>query len=219
MKKYLCVVICLLAYLPKSHAQLNVQLLHQLVSESQTEYDKQTEAKNKQAVTSANEEVNRSEMGKFKTRYRELQSRFKTLGLVFDAAQIGLQATPIVNEIIRQQGLIFQLAGQDPLLITLAYQTEVDLSDQAYRLSQYMYALMISIGDLNQMKISDRRMLFGYVLTELRRIEGTSKGLAANLYYANRKRVINSLNPFSEFVNQDKYLIDNILRNADILKN
>lgn len=219
MKRYLYIVICLLAYMPKSHAQLNVQLLHQLVSESKSEYDKQNEARNKQAVTSANEEVNRSEMGKFKSRYREIQSRFKTLALVFDAAQIGLQATPIVREIIKQQGLIFQLAGQDPLLITLAYQTEIDLADQAYRLTQYMYALMISIGDLNQMKVSDRRMLFGYVISELRRIEGTSRGLAANLHYANRKRVINSLNPFSEFINQDKYLIDNILRNADILKN
>lgn len=219
MKRYLYIAICLLAYLPKVHAQLNVQLLHQLVSESQSEYDKQNEAKNKQAVTSANEEVNRSEMGKLKTRYRELQSRFKTLGLVFDAAQIGLQATPIVTEIIRQQGLIFQLAGQDPMLLTLAYQTEIDLADQAYRLSRYMYALMISMGDLNQMKVSDRKMLFGYVLSELRRIEGTSRGLAANLYYANRKRIINSFNPFAEFVNQDKYLIDNILRNADILKN
>lgn len=219
MKRYLYIAICLLAYLPKGHAQLNVQLLHQLVSKSQSEYDKQNEAKNKQAVTSANEEVNRSEMGKLKTRYRELQSRFKTLGLVFDAAQIGLQATSIVTEIIRQQGLIFQLAGQDPLLLTLAYQTEIDLADQAYRLTRYMYALMISMGDLNQMKVSDRKMLFGYVLSELRRIEGTSRGLAANLYYANRKRIINSFNPFAEFVNQDKYLIDNILRNADILKN
>ena len=219
MKTYLYIIICFFAYLPKGHAQLNVQLLHQLVSESKSEYNRQNEAKNKQAVTSANEEVNRSEMSKLKTKYRELQSRFKTLGLAIDAAQIGLQATPIVAEIIRQQGIIFQLAGQDPLLIALAYQTEKDLADKAYRLSQYLYALMISIGDLNQMKGSDRKILFNHVLTELRRIEGASRGLAANLQYANRKDIMNSMNPFAEFVNQDKQLIDNILRNADILKN
>lgn len=219
MKLFISILICLLAYLPKGHSQLNVELIHQLVAESKSENSRQNEARNRQTVTTANEEVNRSEMTKLKSRYRELHSRFKTLALAIDAAQIGLQAMPIVNEIIQQQGLIFQLAGQDPLLIAVAYQTEADLADQAYRLSRYLYALVISIGDINQMKASDRRLLFGHVLTELRRIAGTSRGLAANLYYANRKRLLASLNPFSEFVNQDKQLIDNILRNASILKN
>lgn len=193
------------------HAQLNVELLHQLVQHSKDEHSRQQTARNRQAVTSANEEVNRSKMDELKQKYRRLQSRFHTLGLAIDATQIGLQAAPIITEIIEHQKTIVRLAGDDPLLIAMAYQTEMDIADRAYMLSRYLYALAISIGDLNQMKASDRRLLFGHVLTELRRIEGTSRGLAANMYYTNRKKMLESMNPFSEFVNRDRQLVDNIL--------
>lgn len=217
--KYFILFLILLGIVPEGSAQINVQLLHQLVAESKSEHSKQEEAKNKQAITSANEEVNRSEMSKLKTKYRELQSRFQTLGLAIDATQIGLQAAPVITEIIQQQSLIFQQAGNDPLLILLAYNAEMDMADQAYLLSNYLYGLAISFGDLNQMKSSDRKILFGHVLTELRRIAGASRGLAATMYYASRKKALQSINPFADFINEDKRLVDDILRKVELLKN
>jgi hypothetical protein len=197
---------------------LNVELLHQLVQHSKDENERQKTARSRQALASANEEVNRSKMDELKQKYRTLQSRFHTLGLAIDATQIGLQAAPLIREIVDQQAIIVRLAGQDPLLITMAYQTEADLVDKAYRLSMYLYALAISIGDINQMKASDRKILFGHVLTELRRIAGTSRGLAANMYYSNRKRMLESMNPFSEFINRDRQLVDNILDKLNQIK-
>lgn len=211
MTKIILLGLLLLTICPYAQAQLNVELLHQLVQHSKDENKRQQTARDRQALTSTNEEVNRSKMSDLKEKYRRLQSRFHTLGLAIDASQIGLQAAPIISDIVRQQETIIRLAGNDPLLITLAYTTEVDLADRAYRLSQYLYALAISIGDINQMKASDRKLLFGHVLTELRRIAGTSRGLAANMYYTNRKRLLESVNPFSEFINRDRQLVENIL--------
>lgn len=211
MKTILIAILFLSAGMPRGNAQLNVELLHQLVQHSKDENSRQKTARSRQAVTTANEEVNRSKMDELKQKYRTLQSRFHTLGLAIDATQIGLQAVPIIREIVDHQATIIRLAGQDPLLIGMAYQTEADLADRAYRLSQYLYALAISIGDINQMKASDRRLLFGHVLTELRRIAGTSRGLAANMYYSNRKRLLESMNPFGEYVNRDRQLVENIL--------
>jgi len=211
MKAILILTLFLLVGMPKGNAQLNVELLHQLVQHSKDENSRQKTARSRQAVTSANEEVNRSKMDDLKQKYRTLQSRFHTIGLAIDATQIGLQATPIIREIVEHQTAIVRLAGQDPPLIAMAYRTEADLADRAYRLSQYLYALAISIGDINQMKASDRRLLFAHVLTELRRIAGTSRGLAANMYYSNRKRMLESMNPFGEFVNRDRQLVNNIL--------
>ena len=196
--------------------QLNVQLLHQLVAESKSEHSRQDEAKTKQAVTSANEEVNRGQMNKLKTKYRELQSRFHTVGLAIDAVQIGIEASPIVSEIIRQQSIIYQLASYNPLLITLAFDAERDMADRARMLVNYITALGLSIGDINQMKASDRKILFSHALTELRLIDGACKGLALSMMQATRKR---SLNPFADFINKDKRMVDNILRNVAILKN
>ncbi|MGJ1311721.1 hypothetical protein ACS126_06345 [Sphingobacterium lactis] len=211
MRQLIITGLFLLLGLYQTHAQLNVELLHQLVQHSKDENDRQKTARSRQAVTSANEEVNRSKMDELKQKYRTLQSRFHTLGLAIDATQIGLQAVPIIQEIVEHQSAIIRLAGQDPLLIAMAYRTEADLADRAYRLSQYLYALAISIGDINQMKASDRKLLFGHVLTELRRIAGTSRGLAANMYYSNRKRMLESMNPFGEYVNRDRQLVENIL--------
>lgn len=217
--KYLIFFLILLGIVPEGSAQINVQLLHQLVAESKSEHKKQEEAKNKQAVTSANEEVNRSQMSKLKTKYRELQSRFHTFAIAIDAAQIGLQAAPIISEIVWQQRLIFQQAGNDPLLIVLAYNAEIDLADRAYLLSNYLYGLVLTLGDLNQMKSSDRRILFGHVLTELRQIAGASKGLAATMHYANQKGSLQAINPFQDFINEDKRLVEDILRRMDAFKN
>jgi len=216
MKRTAFIAIIFFGLSVNAYSQLNVQLLHQLVSESKSEHNRQDEAKNKQAVTSANEEVNKTQMGKLKTKYRELQSRFHTIGLAIDLAQIGLEASPLVSEIIRQQSVIYSLASDNPLLIAIALQTEIDLVDRTKMLANYIAGLALSIGEINQMKASDRKMLFSHALTELRLIEGASKGLAASMQQANYKR---SLDPFKNFVNRDKQLIDDIIKNAEILKN
>ncbi|OYD43630.1 hypothetical protein [Sphingobacterium cellulitidis] len=211
MRVFTITVLWLFCIASQAHAQLNVELLHQLVQHSKDENSRQKTARSRQAVTSANEEVNRSKMDELKQKYRTLQSRFHTLGLAIDATQIGLEAAPVIREIVEHQATIVRLAGQDPLLIAMAYQTEADLAERAYSLSRYLYALAVSIGDINQMKASDRKLLFGHVLTELRRIAGTSRGLAANMYYSNRRRMLESMNPFGEYVNRDRQLVENIL--------
>jgi hypothetical protein len=156
-------------------------------------------------------------MIRLKDKYRDIQSRFKTLGLAIDAAQIGLQAYPIISEITSSQTKIYTLCKDDPVLLLLALQTEVDLGDQAERLLNYLYGLCLSTSELNQMKPSDRRMLFMHILTQLRSMSGTSRGLVFSLEFAAKKKIMDSLNPFSDFISSDKKLIDDILRKKELL--
>lgn len=97
--------------------QLNVQLLHQLVAQSKSEHERQAEARNNQTVTSANEAANKTSMTHLKEKYRDIQSRFKTLGLAISAAQIGIDAYPVVSDIISQQHIIFEICSKEPLFI------------------------------------------------------------------------------------------------------
>ncbi|PWS32665.1 hypothetical protein [Pedobacter paludis] len=192
-------------------AQLNVELLHQLVAESKSEHEKQSDARNNQGLASTNESVNKTSLTRLKEKYRDIQSRFKTLGLAISAAQIGIEAYPIVSDIIAQQAIIFNICSSEPLFLPLAIETEADIGDRAYRLLNYLYGLALVAGDLNQMKPADRKMLFFFVVTELRAIAGASKGLAATLGYASRKKAADALNPFSGFINQDRAIIDRII--------
>jgi hypothetical protein len=201
-----------------SHAQVNVELLHQLVAESKSENSKQNNVRTTQATVSATETVNRSQMTSLKSSYRNIHSRFNTLGLMINAAEIGLEAQPIVDEIIDQQTLIVRQAENNPLLVLLAANLEADLAKQAQLLINYVFGIVLSIGDINQMKASDRKMLFGYVLTELQRLDGASRGLATALSNFNKQFHGKSLNPFAGFINQDQTLVDDIMSKAKALK-
>ncbi len=200
-----------------SPAQLNVQLLHQLVEESKQENERQNQARDKQLTAMLNEELNKSEMGSFKSKYRQNMSRFKIIGTAVDALKVGFEASPLVEEIISNQQKMLSLVSSDPLLLLLAYDAEIDMGERAYDLLNYLYALMLSISDIHQIKSSDRKLLFGQVIIELRQIAGASKGLLMSMAYAKSKKTSERLNPFPDFINRDKALIDNIIRRENII--
>lgn len=218
MKK-LSIFFALIVFSLSSWAQLNVTLLHQLVGNSKTEHGKQTDARDRQLVASANEEANKTLMVRLKNTYRDIHSRFNTLGLAIDAAQIGIEAYPLINDIAQSQEAVFSFCKDEPVLSVLAIQSEMDLGDKANSLLNFLYGVALSIGEINQMRQSDRKMLFSHVLTELRLIAGASRGLAVTLRYSSRKNALKNVNPFSDFINTDKVLVEGILRRKDILKN
>jgi len=209
----------LLIFSFQTKAQLNVTLLHQLVGDSKTEHGKQSDARDRQAVSSANEQTNKTLMVKLKDKYRDIHSRFKAVSLAINAVQIGIEAYPLVNDITTSQTAIYEMCKDDPVLLVMAIHSEADLADRANSLLNFLYALSLSVEDINQMKPSDRKLLFSHVLTELKLIAGTSKGLAISLQYSSRKKILDGLNPFSGFINTDKKLVDNILRKTQQLKN
>lgn len=200
------------------YAQLNVELLHQLVQHSKDEHSRQETARNRQAITSANEEVNRGEMGKLKTKYRELQSRFHTLGLVLQGLSMGIESAPIINDIVAQQRRIIGIATDHPEFALLALDAEKGMVDRAIQLGRYLTGLFVSLGDLNQMKASDRRILFGHVIGELRAISGASRGLANTMYYSTRRKLLQPMNPFEDFINEDKRIVESIMRRLEDFK-
>src|SRR5690606_4176870 len=145
--RYIILTLLLLITLTKANAQLNVELLHQLVAHSKDEYDRQITARNRQAITTANEEVNREETSKLKTRYRELHSRFQVLGTALQGLSMCLESAPIVTEIINQQKRIIGIVSTHPEFMLLAIDAERDMAEKAVQLARYLTGLFISIGD------------------------------------------------------------------------
>lgn len=197
---------------------IDVVGMHQLIDESKSEHKQQVDAKNKQAVNTANEQANLTLLQKMKNMYRTLQQRYNTLGTAINIAEIGLYATPMVKHIINYQGQIVALVEKNPAVAILGYQTEIEFVERAEALSGYVTGLTLSIGDVNQMKASDRKLLFDYVLSELSSIQNLSGNMLGLLQYADLSSVLRALNPFQSFVAQDQSMIKNILNNAKYLK-
>jgi hypothetical protein len=210
-RKFALLLATALAVTSSLKAQLNVELLHQLVEHSKDEHGRQQTARNRQAVNLANEEVNRGQMASLKSTYRDIQSRFRTLGTALEALGTGMQSVPILNAIYGSQRQCIELAADHPEFIPLALAAERELVERARQLARYLTGLFISIGDLNQMKASDRRILFGHVITELRAISGSSRALAASLGNAARRKAAAHNGALSDFHEKDRQIVDAIL--------
>ena len=156
---------------------LNIAGIHQLVVDSRAEHGRQETARNRPAQNTVNEQANKTLLFKLKDSYRLLQSRFSFLGMAVSAAEVGLDASPLVSKIISDQSRLYDAAVRDPLLLPLVYQSEVEFVLRAKDLSGYLLGLVLSYGALNQMKISDRKILFDHVISELQQIAALSAGM------------------------------------------
>jgi hypothetical protein len=177
MKRHIILIIFCTIVLKLSAQQstLDIAGIHQLITQSQDENKLQVKAKNQQAANTANEEANLTLLAKLKNTYRTLQERYNSLGTAINIAQIGVYATPMVEQIVSYQKQIVSLTEKTPVLVVLGVQTEIEFAEKAKSLAGYIAGLTLSIGDVNQMKASDRKMLFDYVITELSTIQERCK--------------------------------------------
>jgi len=196
-------------------AQVNVALLHQLVEESKSEYNLQKEAKANQGRNAVNEEVNKNLVNSVKEKYRIVQERFAKLSIVIDAFGIGVTAEPLVNSIIDNQQQILFYCSQNPELLLFAVESEKIFVERSYSLLNYLVGLSASIGVVNQMKLSERRILFQHIIDELREINGLSYTVSKSLQnHIQRKR---GVNPYLAYVATEMALVEEIIQNAKIL--
>jgi len=220
MKK-LILLFALCFALSASKAQqstLDIAGIHQLISQSQDENKLQVKAENQQAANTANEEANLTLLAKLKNMYRTLQQRYNSLGTAINIAQIGVYATPMVEQIVSYQKQIISLTEKNPVLVVLGLQTEIEFAEKAKSLAGYVAGLTLSIGDVNQMKASDRKMLFDYVISELSTIQELSGNLVETLQTSSLNSILRSINPFQDFVDKDKTVAEDIIFNAKYLK-
>ncbi|MEZ2334742.1 hypothetical protein AB6735_03870 [Mucilaginibacter sp. RCC_168] len=197
---------------------LDIVGIHQLVSESQSENKLQISARNRQATVSANEQANLTLLSKVKATYRELQQRYNTLGTAINLADIGIYASPMVSRILSNEAQIIQLTQKNPALLTIGYQSELQFAVQAKDLIGYVTGLTLSLGDINQMKASDRKMLFDYVISELSNIQNLSGNMLGMMQYSNLASLLKAANPFQNFIDVDINIGKDIIQNAKFLK-
>ncbi|UOE52581.1 hypothetical protein MTO98_16005 [Mucilaginibacter sp. SMC90] len=197
---------------------LNIPGIHQLVAQSQSENQFQVSARDRQGLVSANEQANLTILAKIKVTYRELQQRYNALGTAINLADIGFYASPMVSRIVSNQAQIIQLVQKNPALLAIGYQAELQFARQAKDLFSYVAGLSLSIGDVNQMKASDRKILFDYVLSELSRIQDLSGNMLSMLQYSSLASLLKAANPFQNFIDADIAIGKEIIQNAKYLK-
>lgn len=201
-----CTLLCRADY-------ISYYLIHTGVDHSLKEHERQTKVRNQQALVTTLEETNRTEANKLTATYDKMISRLNQLGLVIDAAFLTQEAYPALNTIISTQKMIVEKVSDYPYLAPFAIENEIHIVQKAHSLINYMIGLVVSLGDLNTMKPGDRKLLLTHALNELRTVAGLSYRMLSTV----RGRILSDnlrKARFSRWVNREKDLITDIIRNA-----
>nr|WP_121270941.1 hypothetical protein [Pedobacter schmidteae] len=141
----------------------------------------------------------------------EVSAIVRNLLAVKDIAEISMDIVSDANKAL-------QIAGSNPVLLLFAEGGAREFKTRSITLAAEVSSFVLSGGVNNLMDSGERARLLGRIVTELTILRGVAYGMHRSMYWAKQRGIINSLNPYSGFVNMDKRIADDIIRTAKYLK-
>ncbi|WP_225554508.1 hypothetical protein [Sphingobacterium bovistauri] len=141
----------------------------------------------------------------------EVSSVVRNLLAVRDIADIS-------TDIIQYGNRAMKLAGNNPALLLFAEQGAREFKTRASNLAVEVTAFVTRGGKDNLMDSGERAKLLNRIVTEMTILRGVVYGMYRSMYWAKQRGILNALNPYAGFINIDRRLADDIIRNAKYLK-
>ncbi|RBQ08964.1 hypothetical protein [Pedobacter miscanthi] len=146
---------------------------------------------------------------------------YEGLSNVNSALKEGLMVknmTAVCADILNYSTQIAELAKSQPYLLLFAEDMYREMNSRALRLFSEVSGFVLKSGSDLLMDHAARDSLLRKISTELHILSGLTYGAWKVMYYAKIKGVFSSRNPFSSFINQDRSMVEDIIRNAKYLK-
>lgn len=141
----------------------------------------------------------------------EVSGVVRSLLTVKDIADISLD---IVNDVEKAMNI----ARGNPLLLLFAEAGAREFRTRATNLSAEVSAFVLKGGKDNLMDSGERAKLLNRIRMELTILRGVAFGMHRSMYWTKQRGVLNSLTPYAGFINIDKQIGDDIIRNSRLLK-
>jgi len=141
----------------------------------------------------------------------EVSAAVRNLLAIKDIADIG-------TDIVRDVGKATDIARSNPALLLFAEEGAREFKNRATALATEVGSFVTRGGRDNLMDSGERAKLLNRIVTELTILRGVAYGMYRSMYWAQQRGILNSLNPYAGFINIDKRIADDIVRNAKYLK-
>ncbi|SDF11589.1 hypothetical protein SAMN05216464_11315 [Mucilaginibacter pineti] len=141
----------------------------------------------------------------------EVSAVVRNLLAVRDIVEIGGDIVEDVNKAIN-------IAGSNPALLLFAEGGAREFRTRATNLATEVGSFVLSSGKENLMDSGERAKLLNRIVTEMTILRGVAYGMYRSMYWAKQRGILNALNPYAGFINIDKQIADNIIRNVKYLK-
>ena len=125
--------------------------------------------------------------------------------------------TVLISDILSEASQISKMAAQDPEIVIFASESVNSIKIQALELYEEISTFINAGGTQAMMNNGTRDELLRKITQRLQLLRGSLFALRNNLYWKRMYGLWNSLNPFSSWVNQDRRIIDQIIREAKAL--
>jgi hypothetical protein len=124
----------------------------------------------------------------------------------------------ISQDIVVDVNKAINIASNDPVLLLFAEGGAREFKTRSINLATEVSSFVLKDGREALMDSGERAKLLNRIVTELTILRGVAYGMYRTMYWAKQRGVLNSLNPYSGYINIDKRIADDIIRNAKILK-
>ncbi|WP_316826080.1 MULTISPECIES: hypothetical protein [Pedobacter] len=124
----------------------------------------------------------------------------------------------ICGDILNYSTQMAELAKSEPYLLLFAEDMYREMNSRALSLFSEVSGFVLKSGNDILMDHAARDALLRKINTELHILSGLTYGAWKAMYYAKIKGMFSSLNPFASFINQDRSMVEDIIRNTKYLK-
>lgn len=141
----------------------------------------------------------------------EVSGVVRSLLAVKDITEISIDIVEDVNKAVT-------IAQSNPALLLFAEGGAREFKTRATNLATEVSSFVLQGGKSNLMDAGERAKLLNRIVNELMILRGVAYGMYRSMYWAKQRGILNSLNPYAGYINIDKQIADDIIRNAKYLK-
>lgn len=141
----------------------------------------------------------------------EVSAAMYSLLSVKDIADVSL-------DILENLDKTLQMAKANPILLLFAEQSAQDFKTRASMLAAEVSSFVLKGGKDNLLDSGERAKLLNLIRTNLNIIRGITFGMHRSMFWAQQRGILNSLNPYRGFINIDRNIADDIIRNSKLIR-
>jgi hypothetical protein len=185
-----------------------------------------------QAVRSSAEETHNQYLGKINNNVENLNTNvgsvvlaqtviYNGLSNVNSALKDGLEVkymATITADMISYLNQALALGKSDPYLFLFATNIANEMKVRSVALVSEVSSYVLKSGDNILADYNGRDQLLKKVTNTLQILDGLAYGAWRAMYWAKQRGIIASINPWQDFINKDKYFVEQIINNAKYLK-
>ncbi|MBD1430200.1 MULTISPECIES: hypothetical protein [Sphingobacterium] len=141
----------------------------------------------------------------------EVSAVMRSLLAVKDISEVSIDIVENVNKALL-------IAKTNPILLLFAEQGAREFKTRATNLSLEVGTFVLKGGKDNLLDAGERAKLLNFIRIELNILRGIAFGMQRSMFWAQQRGILQSLNPYSTFINIDKSIADDIIRNSRLVK-